>query len=70
MIRCVHARLHPGNDVRTALDLELMDVRRVSERFQLLGNPERLVAVTAGVADEDVGHAQDLVGVRQELDGV
>jgi len=31
---------------------------RVTKGFQLLGDPERPVAIFAGVADEDFGHAR------------
>ena len=43
----VVALLHPGVDVVAALDLPLVDVRRVAERLELLGDPERPVAVAA-----------------------
>ena len=43
----VVALLHPGVDVVAALDLPLVDVRRVPERLELLGDPERPVAVAA-----------------------
>jgi hypothetical protein len=52
-----------------AFDLEIMDVRRVTERCQLLGDPEGPGAVGGGVADEDVGQrSQDLAAVRQVRD--
>ena len=71
MVGGVVALFHPFVDVVPALDLEIMDVRRVAERLQLLGDPEGPVAVGAGVADEDVGQrSQDLTGVRQGLDGL
>ena len=53
----VVALLHPGIDVVAALDLPFVHVRRVAERFQLLGDPVRPVAVAAGIADENIGHA-------------
>jgi hypothetical protein len=52
------ARFHPGIDVLAALDLPFMDVRRVAQRFELLGDPERPVPVAARIADEDIGHAR------------
>ena len=53
----VVALLHPGIDVVAALDLPFVDVRGVAERLELLGDPERPVAVAARIADEDIGHA-------------
>jgi hypothetical protein len=40
----------------TGVYLKLMDMRRVAERLQLLGDPEGPVTVAARVADENVGH--------------
>ena len=60
MVGGVVARLHPSIDVVAALDLPFVDVRRVAERFQFLGDPKRPVAVAAGIADEDVRHAHRL----------
>ena len=45
MIGGVVALLHPGVDVVAALDLPFMNVRDMAERLQLLGDPERPVAI-------------------------
>ena len=71
MVSGIVSRFHPSVDVVTAFDLPFVNMRRVAEGLQLLGNPEGPVAVAAGVADEDVGQcSQDLAGVRQGLDGL
>jgi hypothetical protein len=63
MVGGVMALLHPGIDVFTRPDLPFVNVSRVAERIQLLGDPERPVAVARRVADEIVGHAP-LPGAR------
>ena len=45
MIGGVVALLHPSVDVVAAFDLPFVHVRGVAERLQLLGDPERPVAV-------------------------
>jgi hypothetical protein len=45
MIGGVVALLHPGVNIVPALYLPFVDVRRVAKRLQLLGDPERPVAV-------------------------
>ena len=45
MIGGVVALLHPGVDVVAALDLPFVNVRHMAERLQLLGDPERPVAI-------------------------
>jgi hypothetical protein len=54
------SRFHPSVDVVTAFDLPFVNMRRVAEGLQLLGNPKRPVAIAARVADEDIGHALSL----------
>jgi hypothetical protein len=54
------SRFHPSIDVVAASDLPFMDMRRVAQGLQLLGNPKRPVAIAARVADEDIGHALSL----------
>ncbi len=56
MVGGVVALLHPGVDVVAALDLPFVDVRRMPERLELLGDPERPVAVARRIADEDIRH--------------
>jgi hypothetical protein len=34
-----------------------MNVRRMAKRPQLLGNPKCPIAITARIADENIGHA-------------
>ena len=57
-VGCVHALLHPGIDVVTRLYLRLIDVRRMTQRAQLLGGPERPIAIALRVADEYIRHAR------------
>jgi hypothetical protein len=57
MVGGVVASLHPGVDIVAGVDFPLMDVRAVAEILQLLGEPERPVAIALRIADEDVGHA-------------
>src|SRR5262249_53518800 len=57
VIRRIVVLLHPGVDVIAAFDLPFVYVMRVTKSFQLLGDPERPVAVAARVADENIGHA-------------
>jgi len=52
----VVVRLHPGVDVVAVLDLPFVDVRGVAKFLQLRGDPECPVAITLGVADEELGH--------------
>ena len=47
MVGGVVAGLHPGIDVVAAGDLPVMDMRRVAERLELTGDPERPVAIAA-----------------------
>jgi hypothetical protein len=56
MVGSVVALLYPGINVAAALDLPFVDVRDMAERFELLGDPERPVAVGGSVADENIGH--------------
>ena len=56
MVGSVVALLHPGIDVAAALDLPFVDVWDMAERFELLGDPERPVAVGGSIADENIGH--------------
>src|SRR5258705_13458415 len=56
MVGSVVALLHPGIDVAAALDLPFVDVWDMAERFELLGDPERPVAVDGSIADENIGH--------------
>ncbi len=48
--------LHPGIDVVAALDLPFVDVRRVTESLEFLGDPVRPFTVGTRVGDEIIGH--------------
>jgi len=57
MLGGVMALLHPGINVIAAPDLPFVDMWRVAESLQLLGDPECPVAVATRVADKNIRHA-------------
>jgi hypothetical protein len=44
-----------------------MNVRRVAERFKFVPDPKRPIAITARIADENIGHATVLCMEAAEL---
>src|SRR5687768_15587628 len=57
----VRSRSAAGPD-RNDLDLPLVHMRRMTECFQLLGNPGRPDAVAPRIANEDASHAAVSLG--------
>ena len=41
-----------------------MNMRRMAERFEFVPDPKRPIAITARIADENIGHATVLAVVR------
>ena len=66
MIRLLVTLLHPSRNVATAGDFPFMDVRHMTELFELLPDPERPVTINRRIADENIGHAHTLAPVRRK----
>ena len=62
MVRLVVTLLHPSRDVAAAGDFPFMDVRHMTELFELLPDPECPVLVARRITDENIGHAHPLAG--------
>jgi hypothetical protein len=58
VVEGVVMRLHPGADVTAGVDPPSVDVRFVTERLLLLGDPEHPIAIALRIADEDLGHGE------------
>ena len=65
MIGCLVPLLHPLHDVAAGGDFPIMNMRRMAEPFEFVPDPKRPIAITARIADENIGHAPVLAVVRQ-----
>jgi hypothetical protein len=58
------ALLHPFHNVATGGNFSFMNVRGVAERFEFVPDPKRPIAITARIANQNIGQATALAMVR------
>jgi hypothetical protein len=64
VVGCLVPLLHPLHNVAAGGDFPIMNMRRMAEPFEFVPDPKRLIAITARIADENIGHAPVLAVVR------